>query len=115
MIEERLYQHLVDHVPSLGGRVYANIMEQDTTKPALVYVIDSERIDGGITCDDPDITTVWELYLYGEGYLTNKQIKDEIRAALSAFDPQPTDWLVEDAVDVEGGLFTQIIHFKTQE
>jgi len=113
IIEERLYNHLVANVPSLSGRVFANIMHQDTAKPAMVYTVNEELTRQEFSCSE--IETSWVLELYHHEYLSNKEIKNEVKQAVASFPEFVGDIAVEDGYDTDSELYVQIIQFKTKE
>ena len=118
MIETRLYEHLRDQVTGVGGRVFANIMAQDTDKPALVYLVDTGTVDlaqAAVCLGTPPTETKWEIYVYASAYMEAKTIKNEVRDAMASFSPIPDIFTFGDAFEVESELFVQIIKFTTQE
>ena len=114
MIEQDLYAHLVAQVPTVEGRVFANIMAQDTPKPALVYTVLTEtpaRLSSA--CDDARNGREWMIHIYHTEYMANKTVKTEVTAALRSFATAVHGIVIEDGFDEESELFVQIIQFKT--
>lgn len=115
MIEIDLLNHLKANVPSVSQRVFANVFHQNTEKPALIYTVLSEQIapslGGG--CTDKINHREWVIHSYAEGYAENKEIKNEVIAALKSFDPIVSGITVEDGFDEQSELFVQIITFQT--
>lgn len=115
MIETLLYEHLKTSVPLVGGRVFANIMHQDTAKPALVYLVTSERPHMSLSPECLGSEMEWVIYSYAEAYTQNKEIKNEVIAALKSFSPRAKEIQVSDGFDEESELFVQVIKFKTNQ
>ncbi len=115
MIEIDIATHLKDNVPSVGGRVFANVIAQDTPRPVLVYTVVSERVSGGLSgaCDHDRNARSWDITVYAEGYLEAKNIKNEVTAALKSFSYTAKNITAEDGFDEESELFAQIITFNT--
>ena len=114
MIEIDLLNHLGENVSSVNGRVFANIMHQNTQKPALVYTVTREEISGGIKCVDSNKRDRdWVIYIYSDRYIEAKEIKNEVADALRSFQHVVKNIIAEDGFDEEAELFVQIITFKT--
>jgi len=112
MIETKLWDHLKLNVPSVSSRVFANIINQDTPKPALVYTVGIE-IPGTMTCSSDKNYREWEITLYGESYSQNKDIKEEVVTALKSFEVDVMGIAIEDGYDTEAELYAQHIQFTT--
>lgn len=117
MIEVEIYEHLKANVPLVGERVFANIMHQDTLKPAMVYTVISESSDTPLSadCTDEDVTIAWQIHICGEKYHDNKLVKNEVKAALKSFGHGMQDIVVEDGFDTESELYIQIVNFITKD
>jgi hypothetical protein len=117
MIESELYEHIRSSVPLVGGRVYANIMAQDTQKPALVYTVIKEDVRTGVvSCASDDGSRnrrEWMIHTYHESYSANKEVKEEVVAALRSFGHAVFDISIEDGFDEETELYVQLIKFYT--
>ena len=111
MIEEALYDHLKANVPSVSGRVYPMIMPQDCDKPAMVYTVvmdmDDQTDVGCVMANN----TRFQIDVYAENYLQAKQIKNEVKSALYAFEYYPSELNTMDWFEGEFELFRQIIEF----
>jgi len=117
MIEAYLYEHLKTNVPLVGGRVFANILHQDTVKPALVYTVISETPSVSLSgdCSDEETERQWEINIYADEYFLNKKVKNEVKVALSSFSHRVADVVIEDSFDMEAHLFVQVVNFKTKD
>lgn len=115
MIETELYEHLKTNVPLVEARVFANVMHQDTQKPAMVYTVNFEKSDPSLDGDCDDVTIDWQIHIYGEEYLSNKLVKNEVKVALKSFNYDVQDVVVQDGFDTESELYVQIINFKTKD
>jgi hypothetical protein len=117
MIEQDLYEHLKASVPLVGGRVFANVLHQDTIKPAMVYTVISEKSDDSLLmhCADADVTIDWQIHIYGDAYLANKLVKNEVKSALKSFAHHVEDVVVQDGFDQETELYVQIVNFITKD
>ena len=113
MIEERLYQHLLSEVSSVEGRVFANVPEQATAKPCVVFAVDLEAIPDGSNCQMKRKSKIrFQVDIYGKEYFELKTIKNEVLDALASFKPFITDITVEDGYEDLTQLFVQIVKFK---
>jgi len=113
MIEQALYEHLKANVPLVTGRVFANVMHQNTDKPAMVYTVVSERDITSLGGDCNDVNIEWQVHVYAEEYLENKLVKNEVKAALKTFEPWVRDIVVSDGFDEQSELYVQVITFHT--
>jgi len=111
MIEVDISQHLITEVPSVEGRVFANVIAQDTVKPVIVYTIVGEYVSG--SCQSDSNYREWDVTLYTEGYEEGKIIKNEVIAALKSCSHNVKGIVVEDAFETQAELFSQIITFHT--
>lgn len=115
MIEQRLWEHLKLNVPSVSDRVYANIMAQSVSKPALVYTVIEEavKVSMGSGCNSDRNRRYWEISSYADAYLLNKNVKEEVVAALKSFEVGVTNIKIEDGFDTQEELYVQHITFNT--
>ena len=115
MITAKLWEHLKLTVPSVNDRVFANLMAENTPKPALVYTVVKElvRVNMGGACSSDRNFRTWEITAYAEGYAQNKSIKDEVVSALKTFEYDVTGIEIEDGFDTQSELYAQHITFNT--
>ena len=113
MIENEIYNHLKDNVPSLNGRIYPKLMPQDCIKPVAVYGVVS----------DGDIETLgcvvgssvrFQIDIYAQSYADVKAIKQEVKTALYSFAYKPQDMLSQDSYEYETKLHREMIDFKVK-
>lgn len=115
MIEVSLYEHLKANVTSVNERVFANVMHQNTEKPAMVYTVTEERPNVSLSTECLGADMEWVLHIYAEKYTENKTVKNEVVAALKTFEPRAKDIRVSDGFDEQSELYIQVIQFKTNQ
>lgn len=113
MIEVSLYEHLKSNVSLVEERIFANVMHQDTPKPAMVYTVTEERPHVSLSPECLGSEVDWVIHIYAEKYIDNKNVKNEVVAALKTFDPRAKEIKVSDGFDEESELYVQVIQFKT--
>ena len=111
MIEQDFWQHIKSNVPLVDGRVYANVIEQEAPKPAIVYMVQKEIVRG--SCSSDNRYREWLLHIYAKEYLEAKEIKEQVVIALKSFAVNVQNIEVSDAFEEEAELFVQVIKFNT--
>ena len=110
MIEQTLYNQLVQDVPEVDGRVFPIVMPPKTQKPAIVYAV-VEYPSISVSCEDSKVYREWELHLYDKEYLHVKEIKQSVVSALKEIGAN--NIIAKDIFVQDAEIFGQEITFTT--
>lgn len=111
MIEQKLYAHISDNVPALGGRVYPKLMPEECQKPAVVYgVIHNADVETLGCVVGSDIR--FQIDIYSLSYSEVKMIRNEVKTALYSFEYKPLHLSSMDDYEDETKLYREILDFK---
>lgn len=87
-IEENLYQHIVDNIATVGGRVYPQNYDQPVTLPCITYrKVSGPRLRvmggrGGLTWPRFQVVS-WAMH-----YREAKELAEEVRLLLDGIDDE---------------------------
>ena len=111
MIERDLYQHLVNNVPLVSGRVYQLTFPQNVVKPAILIAFVSDgsiQREGFVSLGGRKRI---QIDIYDKGFYDCKSVKDEVLAALATFTPAPQNINAQSVYEKEVFLYRDILDF----
>jgi len=108
-----MINHIADNSPLLQGRLYPNIIPQNTKMPAAVYTVINNRDDQCTTTGQAYKSVQrFQIDIYAKTYKEVQQITTEVKNSLYSFNNTPFDISNRDGFETDSELFRQIIEFK---